>query len=148
MLTDERTIIQTLCPKESHEIIVIKNTYNKVFKRDLERDLEKKINRSLGCILKLIVSGSRSDSVHVDSNLAKKEAQKLYNAGEGKFGTNESEFVRILSSRSFPQLNATFDEYSKISKIDIIKAINNEMSGNLGTAFKAIGIFLLITFPF
>jgi hypothetical protein len=65
----------------------------------------------------------------------------IVKAGEKKRGTDESEFVRILCSRSFRQLNATFDEYSKISKNDIEKAIKNEMSGDLERACLAIGTF-------
>ena len=60
-------------------------------------------------------------------------------AGEQKRGTDESAFVRILCSRSFRQLKATFDEYSKISKNDIEKAIKSEMSGDLERACLAIG---------
>ena len=67
---------------------------------------------------------------------------KIFNifkkAGEGKFGTDESEFVRILCSRSFPQLCATFDIYMKISGKDIEKAIKSEMSGDLEKACLAI----------
>ena len=63
----------------------------------------------------------------------------MLKAGEKKLGTDESVFVRVLCSRSFRQLNATFDEYSKISKNDIEKAIKSEMSGNLELACLAIG---------
>ena len=52
-------------------------------------------------------------------------------AGEGKFGTDDSEFVRILCSRSFSHLNAIFSAYSRISNKDIEKAIKKEMSGDL-----------------
>lgn len=62
----------------------------------------------------------------------------IQKAGEGKFGTDESEFIRILCTRSFPQLRATFDEYKKICGHDIEQAIKKEMSGNLEKACLAI----------
>lgn len=63
---------------------------------------------------------------------------KIFKAGEGKFGTDESEFIRILCSRSFSQLNATFEEYKKINGNDIEKAIKKEMRGDLEKACLAI----------
>ena len=53
-------------------------------------------------------------------------------------GTDESEFVRILCSRSFPQLKETFKQYEKISGITMIETINSEMSGDLKRACLAV----------
>ena len=61
-----------------------------------------------------------------------------FKAGEGKFGTDESEFVKILASRSFNQLRATFEEYSTLCGKDIEESIKSEMSGSLESAFKAV----------
>ena len=47
---------------------------------------------------------------------AKREAMELYQAGEKKWGTDESKFNQIIAVRSFPQLRATFDEYVKVKK--------------------------------
>lgn len=63
-------------------------------------------------------------------------------AGQGKVGTDEIEFVRILCSRSFSQLRATFDEYYKLCQTDIEKAIKKEMSGDLEKACLAIGLII------
>ena len=133
-------IIQILCPKEPHEIHVLRDTYSKLFQRDLEKDLSSEQGSHLGRIFRSIISAGRSVSRAVDMALAIKEAQELYDAGEGKFGTDESEFIRILCSRSFQQLSATFDCYIKISGNDIEKVIKKEMGGNLEDACLAIGI--------
>ena len=45
---------------------------------------------------------------------ARREAQELYQAGEKKWGTDESKFNQVIALRSFPQLRATFDEYIKV----------------------------------
>lgn len=76
--------------------------------------------------------------MYVDEDKAKQDAQILYDAGEGCFGTDECEFVRILCSRSFPQLQATFNAYKSLSGHDIEKAIKKEMSGDLEKACLAI----------
>ena len=51
----------------------------------------------------------------MDMEMARREAQELYQAGEQKWGTDESKFNQIIAVRSFPQLRATFDEYVKVS---------------------------------
>ncbi|RNA19585.1 annexin A13 [Brachionus plicatilis] len=137
--TNENLLTQTLCPKEPHEIEILKATYKRMFSANLEVDIAEEECGYLGTIYQSIVCGGRENSCKpVDYDLAKKEAQDLYDAGEGKFGTDESEFIRILCSRSFPQLKATFDAYNEISENDIEKAIKKEMSGDLEKACLAI----------
>ena len=45
----------------------------------------------------------------------------------------------VMAARSFSHLRAVFEEYSKISKNDIEKAIKKEMSGDLEAGMLAIG---------
>ena len=53
--------------------------------------------------------------------------------GEGKVGTDESEFNRILTGYSFPVLRATLDEYQKI---EVSLAIMNSFARNINKRFS------------
>jgi hypothetical protein len=136
--TKEKIVIQTLCPKEAHEIEILKAAYKRLYNKDLNEDMANEEGGPLGRIFRSISSGGRGQEKRADQELAQKEAQELYDAGEGKFGTDESEFVRILCSRSFPQLKATFDAYTAIDGSDIEKVIKKEMGGDLEKACLAI----------
>ncbi|CAF0882774.1 unnamed protein product [Brachionus calyciflorus] len=136
--TREYVIIELLCTKESAEIEILKQAYKKLFDRDLEEDIKGEEDGPLGRLFRSIATGDRPSGYSVDFILAQKEAQELFDAGEGKLGTDETEFVRILASRSFAQLKATFEEYKKISGKDIEVSIKSETSGDLEDALIAI----------
>ncbi|XP_048578415.1 annexin A7 isoform X2 [Nematostella vectensis] len=136
--TDEETLIDILCTRSNQEIEAIKREYKEYYKRDLEKDC---VSETSGHFKRLLVSmcqGNRDTNMTVDMAKATKEAQDLYKAGEKKWGTDESRFNVVLASRSFPQLQATFNEYIKISQRDIMNSIDREMSGDLKAGFRCI----------
>ena len=53
--------------------------------------------------------------VSLFSNRAAQDADSLYKAGAGKWGTDEKTFNAIFTQRSYPQLRATFEEYQKVN---------------------------------
>lgn len=61
-----------------------------------------------------LLQGNRDESQSVNHQMAQDDAQRLYQAGEGKLGTDESCFNMILATRSFPQLKATMEAYSRV----------------------------------
>lgn len=136
--TKESVLIELLCSKDPYEIEILKDTYARIFQRNLESDIESETSGDLGRILRSLVTCARQRSQVVDQNLAVKEAQELYDAGQGTTGTDEIEFVRIFCTRSFIQLRATFEAYYQICQCDIQKAIKKEMSGDVENAFLAI----------
>ncbi|XP_068710615.1 annexin A7-like [Montipora foliosa] len=136
--TDEETLIDILCTRTNKEIAEIKRSYTEYYKRDLEKDC---VSETSGHFKRLLVSmcqGNRDETTTVNVEKAKKEAQDLFQAGEKKWGTDESRFNVVLASRSFPQLRATFDEYVRIAQRDILNSIDREMSGDLRAGFKCI----------
>jgi len=136
--TDEETLIDILCSRSNAEIRLIKDEYKSYYKRDLEKDC---VSETSGHFKRLLVSmcqANRDESGTVDIEKAKKEANDLFQAGEKKWGTDESRFNVVLASRNFNQLNATYSEYVKISQRDILNSIEREMSGDLKMGFKCI----------
>ncbi|XP_033643977.1 annexin A7-like isoform X1 [Asterias rubens] len=129
--TDEAVLIEILCTRTNQEIHAIKDAYKKEFARNLEKDV---ISETSGHFQRLLVSmtqGARQETDTVDMAKAKADAQALWEAGEKRWGTDESQFNVILASRSFPQLRAIFEEYSRLGKYSIEQSIKREMSGDL-----------------
>lgn len=129
--TDESVLIEILCTRTNAEIVAIKQSYQRIFSRDLEKDVAGDTSGHFKKFLISLLQAYRDESQTVDLAKAAADAQVLYKAGEARWGTDESKFNTILVSRSFPQLKATFDEYSKISKYDFEDSIKREMSGDL-----------------
>jgi len=136
--TNNRVIIEALCTKDSDEIFKLKETYNRIFERDLEKDIEKEESGYLGRILRSLVAGGREKTADINLELAKAEAKELYEAGEGRMGTDEIVFIRIFCTRSYQQLVAIFNAYEQLCQHDIEKAVKAEMSGNLERALLAL----------
>ncbi|KAE8292467.1 Annexin A1 Annexin I Annexin-1 Calpactin II Calpactin-2 Chromobindin-9 [Larimichthys crocea] len=74
----------------------------------------------------------------VNEVLVDSDARSLYEAGEGRKGKNCSVFIEILTSRSAPHLRKVFERYSKYSKVDVAKAIDLEMKGDIENCLTAL----------
>ena len=70
-------------------------------------------------------------------------SQDLHQAGEKTWGTNESSFQRVLLTRSFAQLRATFQEYAKVANKDIEDTIKDEMGSDLKDGMLTIGKYCI-----
>nr|BAD99420.1 annexin [Ephydatia fluviatilis] len=134
--TDESVLIEILGTRTNQEIKDIVAAYSTVFKRNLEKDVVSETSGNFKRLLVSLCQGARDESLTVDHEKAKREAQELYEAGEKHWGTDESKFNFIIASRSLPQLKATFEEYAKVAKRDIISSIGREMSGDVKRAFQ------------
>ena len=136
--TDEEALIEIITTKSNQEINNIKERYKVLFARDLEKDL---VSETSGHFKRLLVSlcqGARDASTVVDQARAEKEAKDLHDAGEKRWGTDESRFNQVIALRSFPQLRATFDAYQRVAHRDIVSSINREMSGDLRMGMQAV----------
>uniref|UniRef100_A0A673LFB6 Annexin n=1 Tax=Sinocyclocheilus rhinocerous TaxID=307959 RepID=A0A673LFB6_9TELE len=115
--TDEDVLVEILCTSTNQ--------------RDLEADIEDDTSGEVRNLLVPLLQANRDESYEVDEALAEQDATSLFEAGEGRFGTDESTFTYILTHRNYLQLQATFKIYETLSGTDILDAIDSEATGTL-----------------
>lgn len=90
-----------------------------------------------------MLQGNRDEAPTVDENAARLDAETLYNAGEkDKWGTDESEFNRILVTKSYQHLRRVFSEYEKLASKDIEESIKSEFSGDICMGLLSVGMYI------
>ncbi|XP_006879527.1 PREDICTED: annexin A13 [Elephantulus edwardii] len=136
--TDEAVLIEILCTRSNKEIVAIKEAYQRLFDRSLESDVKDDTSGSLRKILVALLQANRDEGNDVDKELAGQDAKDLYDAGEGRWGTDELAFNEVLAKRSLKQLRATFQAYQTLMGKDIEEAIEDEASGDLKKTYLTL----------
>ncbi|XP_062307206.1 annexin A1a [Osmerus eperlanus] len=135
--TDEDTLIEILASRTNKEIVKIRSAYKEEFKKELEADIKSDTGGDFRNALLSLCKGARSESLTVNDEQADSDARAIYEAGEKKKGTDCSVFIDILTTRSAPQLRKVFERYSKYSKVDVAKAIDLELKGDIESCLIA-----------
>ncbi|XP_043916770.1 annexin A1-like [Protopterus annectens] len=136
--TDEGGLIEILASRTNKEIKEINQVYATELKRDLAKDIASDTSGDFKKVLVILAEGSRSEDTHVNDQLADADARALYDAGERRKGTELSTFTEILTKRSIPQLQRTFQLYKKHSENDMNKVVELELKGDIKKCFAAI----------
>lgn len=136
--TDEKGLIEILCSQNNEQMHEISRTYEDMYNRPLAEHVCTETSGSFRRLLTLIITGTREAPGTVDPDLAVVQAKQLYDAGEARFGTDESAFYKILAHASFDQLEYVFEEYKKLTGRTIEQALKAELSGDFYDAVSAI----------
>ncbi|XP_062874274.1 annexin A1a isoform X2 [Trichomycterus rosablanca] len=136
--TDEETLVEILASRSNKEIRDIKVAYKEAFKKDLEADIKSDTGGDFRNGLLSLCKGTRSEDRTVQEDQADRDARALYEAGEKRKGTDCAVFIDILTNRSAPHLRKVFEMYSKYSKVDVAKAIDLELKGDIENLLVAV----------
>lgn len=136
--TKDSVLIEIFATRSNKQIKEISDCYLKQTEKKLTLDLKKETSGEFAKAILILAEGKRDENTQVDAAKAKEDAKTLYNAGEKKWGTDESKFIDILCQRSIPQLRQTLVEYKNISGKSLQESIEGEMSGDLEELLVAI----------
>ncbi|XP_031726438.1 annexin A3a isoform X2 [Anarrhichthys ocellatus] len=136
--TSDSVLIEIFASRSNQQIKALTDVYLEETEKKLTLDLKTEVSGDFSTALLLLAEGERDENTTVDAGKAKEDAETLYDAGEKKWGTDESKFVDILCQRSIPQLRRTLVEYKNISGKTLQQSIEGEMTGDLEELLVAI----------
>lgn len=112
MLTSNNSIIVEIASTRSPlELLKAKQAYQARFKKSLEEDVAYHTSADIRKLLVPLVGIHRYEGDEVNMTLAKSEAKLLHEKIADK-AYNHDDLIRIVTTRSKPQLNATLNHYN------------------------------------
>ncbi len=124
--TDEGTIIKILANRTQKQRILIKESFQRQFSRDLIKDLKSELNGKLeDAILNLF-----KDPIEYDCEQLKKSMKGA--------GTDEDSLIEIICSRPKPILQKIKEVYKTHIKSDLEANIKSDVKGNLQTILLSL----------
>jgi hypothetical protein len=137
--TDEDTLIEIIATRPGFMIKQIIEKYPEITEgRNLVDDVKNETSGSFRRLLISLLQGERSDNIDPNIEECEKTAKELYEAGEKKWGTDDSAFNKIFALKSPMEIACISRAYHKLTGHTILQAINNEFSGDIKKLLTAI----------
>jgi len=137
--TDEDTLVEILCCQTNSSMQKINKIYSDMYNRALLDDITSDTSGDFRKFVVAMTTAERDDSYTVDRESAAEDAKRLFDAGVNKFfGTDESTFNSILTTRNYLQLRVIFEIYEGIAGYSFEHSIEAETSGDLLNGYKII----------
>jgi annexin A7/11 len=134
--TDEDTLIEIIATRPNNYLQQLHKKYREIYNKELISDIHNELSGELRDLMTSLLQGARDNESKFDEKTCIEKAEKLYKAGEGKIGTNEKVFYDILIKSSPNEIIGINNEYCKISKKNLIQAIDSEFSGKVKKLLK------------
>jgi hypothetical protein len=136
--TDESVLIEIIASRPTFQLEQIKQAYRMKYNKDLVHAIEKETSGNLKKLLVSLLLAQRSQNQVPNQQQCMMDAQNLYKAGEGRWGTDESIFNQIFSTRSPAEIACINQCYVSLRGKSLEKAIDNEFSGDAKKLFMTL----------
>ena len=136
--TNDDTLVEILATRPNYYLNLIKQKYVQMHGKTLEHDLNITLKGDFKKVLLTLVSAQRSENPNANITDCTDKVDKLYKAGEKRWGTDEKVFYDILTKASPAEIKMINKIYTQKYNHDLVKAIENEFSGILRRLLKTI----------
>jgi len=136
--TNEGRLIDCLAFTPNCELMAVKAIYKQRSGRDLVSRIASETSGHLKQAFVDLCDGNRDESPMINPAQIQGDARSLFKAGEGKIGTDEKVFIKILCNHA-PWYNMALNTaYGQTYKHDLRKAIDKEFSFYLKSLLLAL----------
>ncbi|XP_039023482.1 annexin-like protein RJ4 [Hibiscus syriacus] len=116
-------LVEISCARSSEELLSIRTAYHARYKRSLEEQVYDYTKGNTRKLLIALVSAFRYEGEEINKRLAKSEAKEVHETIK-YIKLHNDDFIRIITSRSKTQLQATFNFYREGEGTSITKMPN------------------------
>ena len=136
--TNEGVLIEIIGTRNCQQLQEIKDIFEKEYKNSLENWVKGDTSGNFKLLLVALLQCNRSDNPNPNLNACQADAEALYKAGEGRWGTDEATFIRILANRSAAEIACINQCYIKMRGKGLLHAIDKEFSGDVKKLLQTI----------
>ena len=137
--TDEDTLIEIIATRPNYMIQKMLERYPKLTEgRDLISDVKSDTSGSFRRLLITLLQAQRSENTEPNIEECDKIAKELYEAGEKKWGTDDSVFNKVFATKSPMEISYISKAYHKLTGHTVLQAISNEFSGDIKKLLIAV----------
>jgi len=124
--SDDSAIIEIICTRRPDELKQICETYTQNYGKDLIKEIKDHFSGNYSKLLLTVLTSDRTKLP--DAHQMEKDFEDIYKAGEGKFGTDDAVFIRIIGSNPRVYVEQLGVLYLKKYGHTLGKAIKSETS--------------------
>jgi hypothetical protein len=137
--TNEDILIEIIATRPTHQLIQDKILFQQLYGRDLVQYVQSETSGHFRRILLAMLQCQRHENNYpINEAELRMDAQRLYQAGAGRWGTDESIFTQIFSTRSPLEIAMIATYYKQMSGFDLYTSLKKEFSGDVEKLLKAI----------
>jgi len=136
--TEEGIISEIVGSRSNYRLQEILGLYKVKYDEDFEERCKGEVSGDYEKLLVSLLQCARDDTQDVDEDACQEDVNALYEAGEGKWGTDEETFNRIFAMRNSYHLRRMNELYVEQKETSLIDVVESEFGGDVKILLKTI----------